>query len=325
MKKVLLLDTSIATQNIGDEIINDSLRMNWKELYEENYICKFPTHTPPYSWWQQLLVPRKFERLSHSDYKFLCGTNALYTNMMRPLPQWNVYPWNALFFRNTVLVGVGAGINSKRVNFYTRLLYNKVLSKDYVHSTRDEYTKEMLISMGFRAVNTGCPTLWGLTEEYCTKIPTVKSKKVIFTLTGYQPDIDNDRLMIEILSKNYSEMYFWPQTPTDLDYLYELGDFDVKIVTPNLCAYDKILGNYDIDYVGNRLHGGIRALQYACRSLIISIDYRAMNMAEQYRLPVIKREEIKNKLDIFINSFYKTELRGINWDLISEWKNQFDF
>ena len=34
MKKILLLDTSVATQNVGDEIINDSIRMNWTELYD---------------------------------------------------------------------------------------------------------------------------------------------------------------------------------------------------------------------------------------------------------------------------------------------------
>lgn len=325
MKRVLLLDTSVATQNIGDEIINDSIRMNWTELYERNYICKFPTHTPPYSWWQQLLVPRKLDLLVNSDYKFLCGTNALYTNMMRPLPQWNIYPWNASFFKNTILLGVGAGINSKSVNLYTKLLYNKVLNKNYIHSTRDEFTKKMLENMGYKALNTGCPTLWGFTDEFCKKIPTEKNKKVLFTLTGYQPDFENDKLMIEILCNNYEEIYFWPQTPTDYDYLRKLGDFDVKIVTPNLYAYDKILSLNGIDYVGNRLHGGIRALQHACRSLIIAIDYRAENMLKQYRLPVIKRENIGIQLDSFINSSYRTQITGLNFDLIKKWKEQFDF
>lgn len=325
MKRVLLLDTSIATQNIGDEIINDSIRLNWKDLYEKNYICKFPTHTPPYSWWQQLLVPRKFEILSNSDYKFLCGTNALYTNMMRPLPQWNIHLWNKSFFRNSILLGVGAGINSKSINLYTRFLYHNVLSKNYIHSTRDEYTKHMLENMGYKAINTGCPTLWGFTDDFCKNIPAEKSKKVLFTLTGYQSDFENDKLMIDILSKNYEEMYFWPQTPTDLDYLRKMGDFNVEVITPNLYSYDKILSNNNIDYVGNRLHGGIRALQHACRSLIIAIDYRAENMSKQYRLPVIKRDNIASQLDKFINSSYRTRISGLDFELIQEWKNQFIF
>ena len=325
MKKVLLLDTSIATQNIGDEIINDSIRMNWADLYDKNYICKFPTHTPPYTWWQQLFVSRKFNVLENADYKFLCGTNALYTNMIRPLPQWNVFPWNARFFKNTILLGVGAGINSKHVNSYTKYLYGKILSKKFIHSTRDEYTKNMLETLGYRAMNTGCPTLWGFTDDFCCKIPITKSSKVLFTLTGYQPDIDNDKLMVDILRNNYNELYFWPQTPTDLDYLRELGNYEIKIVTPNLCAYDKILSDGNMDYVGNRLHGGIRALQHGCRSLIIAIDYRAVNMSKQYGLPIIEREGIRAKLDKFINSSYETRISGLNFELIDKWKAQFQF
>lgn len=72
----------------------------------------------------------------------------LYTNMMRPLPQWNIYPWNASFFKDTILLGVGAGINSKSINVYTKYLYKKVLNKNYIHSTRDEYTKKNV--RGFR-------------------------------------------------------------------------------------------------------------------------------------------------------------------------------
>lgn len=325
MKKILLLDTSIATQNIGDEIINDSIRLNWSELYKENYICKFPTHTPPYAWWQQLIVPKKIERLYNSDYKFLCGTNALYTNMMRPLPQWNIHLLNADFFRNTILLGVGAGINGKSINAYTRYLYKKVLNKDFIHSTRDEYTKRMLESIGFRAYNTGCPTMWGLTPEFCENIPVAKSKNVLFTLTGYQPDPENDRKMIEILLKNYETLFFWPQTPTDLDYIASLGNYKYSIVTPNLLAYDNILIKNDIDYIGNRLHGGIRALQHARRALIISIDYRADNMASQYSLPVIKRNDIQTKLDDYINSEHNISINGIDWELINAWKGQFHF
>lgn len=324
MKKILLLDTSVATQNVGDEIINDSIRMNWTELYDKNYICKYPTHTPPYAWWQQLIVSRKFDILANSDYKFLCGTNALYTNMMRPLPQWNIFPWNASFYKDTILLGVGAGINSKSINLYTRYLYKKVLSKKFIHSVRDEYTKNMLESLGYRALNTGCPTLWGFTDDFCRNIPTTKSHKVLFTLTGYQRDIDNDKLMIEILRNNYETLYFWPQTPTDLDYLRGLGKLDVKVVPPNLHSYDKILNN-DIDYVGNRLHGGIRALQRGCRSLIVAIDYRATNMSKKYGLPIIERENIGLKLDHFINSSYETKLTGLDFEIIEKWKKQFEF
>lgn len=324
MKKVLLLDTSIATFNIGDEIINNSIQNNWPELFRDNYICKYPVHTPPYAWWQQLLVSNKFRNLSSVDYKFLCGTNALYTNMVRPLPVWNLYLWNASFCKGTILLGVGAGINSKSVNYYTRKLYNNVLSHDFVHSTRDDYTRDMLIRLGFNAVNTGCPTLWGLTPEHCNLIPRKKSNSVVFTLTSKQPDLENDKLMIKILEESYDHVYFWPQTISDLDYLLSLGDYEYMLVSPNLASYDKILDK-DIDYVGNRLHGGIRALQHHKKSIIISIDYRAENMAKSYSLPVIKREKIGQLLKDKIEDTSETLITGLDWNQINDWKNQFKF
>lgn len=324
MKKILLLDTSIATFNIGDEIINTSIQKNWPELFADNYICKYPAHTPPYAWWQQLLVSNKFKNLANSDYKFLCGTNALYTNMIRPLPVWNIYLWNAGFCRNTVLLGVGAGINSKGVNLYTRMLYNKVLSHEYTHSTRDEYTKDLLIKMGFKAVNTGCPTLWGLLPEHCSEIPRTKSNSCIFTLTSKQPDAKNDCLMIKILEECYDHLYFWPQTISDLDYLNSLGEFNYTLISPNLESYDKLLDT-DVDYVGNRLHGGIRALQHKKRAIIISIDYRASNMAKSYSLPVINREDIGNLLKSSIEECKEIKITGLNWEAIAEWKKQFKF
>ena len=59
-----------------------------------------------------------------ADYKFLCGTNALYTNMLRPMPTWNINIFNYGLFKNTICLGVGLGVNSKKVNFYTKKFYH---------------------------------------------------------------------------------------------------------------------------------------------------------------------------------------------------------
>lgn len=322
MKSIILLNTGIATQNIGDEIINDSIKRNWSGLYRCNYIYNMPSHTPPYSWWQQLLFKKKLSAFKNADIKFLCGTNALYTNMLRPVPQWNIHLWNHRMFDNTVLLGVGAGINSSSINYYTRNLYSKVLNHDLVHSVRDDNTVDFLNKMGFNAINTGCPTLWGFVDGFCRDIPSTKSDSVVFTLTGYQPDRENDKLMIEILERNYSNLYFWPQTFADFDYFKSLGDFRSSVVAPNLVAYDEIL-NQNVDYVGNRLHGGIRALQHKKRALIIAIDYRARNMRDKNSLPVIDREEIISHLDNWINSDTKINITGIDKSVIAKWQSQF--
>lgn len=324
MKSILMLDTSIGSLNQGDEIINISIKKNWKNLFENNYIMRLATHTPMYTRFQSLIYRRKLSVFKNADMKFLCGTNALYTNMLRPLPTWNINIFDCGLASNTICLGAGIGINSKKVNWYTKALYNKVLSKEYVHSVRDEKTKEFLEELGFKASNTGCPTLWGLTQEHCEQIPNKKGQRVVFTLTYYERDKVNDKAMIDILLKKYEEVYFWPQCFKDLEYLNVLTkNPKIQIITPNIAGYEKILNQEGTDYVGNRLHGGIFALQHKCRSIIISIDYRAEKMSADYSFECIARENIKTDLENKIDSEWPTMVTGIDFNKIDEWKRQF--
>ena len=105
MKTVLMFDTSIATLNVGDEIINLSIKKNWPEIFNENYILTMPTHTPSFYLWQNLLM-KKNRIYERADYKFLCGTNILYTNMLRPEPAWNLFLNNTKIARNTICIGL---------------------------------------------------------------------------------------------------------------------------------------------------------------------------------------------------------------------------
>ncbi|CAG9355515.1 polysaccharide pyruvyl transferase family protein [Clostridium perfringens] len=325
MKKILLFDTSVATLNMGDEVIMNSIKNNMADFLENTYCISMPTHTLNYSKIQSLLSPKTLNEYKNVDYKFVCGTNLLYTNMLRPIPGWNIKITNTEIVKDSVLLGVGHGVNSKKVTLYTKLLYNRVLSKKYYHSTRDEKTKIMLENMGFKAINTGCPTLWGLTDSHCKDIPKEKSNSVIFTLTSYKyaQDREKDKKMIDILRKNYENIFFWPQAIQDLEYLKELNeDNGVKIVSPNLKNYEKIL-SLDIDYVGSRLHGGIFALQNKKRAIILAIDYRAREMKKTYSIPCIERDEVDSKLDNIINSNFETKITGLDFELINKWLKQF--
>ncbi|MGT2647328.1 polysaccharide pyruvyl transferase family protein [Streptococcus uberis] len=324
MKSILLLDTGVGSLNQGDEIINISIRKNWAELYKNNYVMKLATHTPMYTRLQQIIYNNKLSVFQNSDVKFLCGTNALYTNMFRPLPSWNINLLDYKLAKGTVCLGTGIGVNSKKVNFYTRELYKRVLSHNHIHSTRDEKTADFLKSLGFKAVNTSCPTMWGLTPEHCAQITHKKSKKAVFTLTYYEADKNNDIEMINILKRNYEELYFWPQCLKDYEYFLTLDKNDlVKVISPNLEEYDNLLNNEEVDYIGNRLHGGIFALQHKRRSIIIAIDYRAIEMKKSYSFQCIERENIPEKLENLINSDWETKITGIDFDLIDEWKRQF--
>jgi hypothetical protein len=44
---------------------------------------------------------------------------------------------------------------------------------------------------------------------------------------------------------------------------------------------------YDVDFVGARLHGGIRALQRGRRTLTIALDNRAREIAGDTGMPVV--------------------------------------
>lgn len=324
MKNILLLDTSVGSLNQGDEIINISIKKNWPELFDENYIMRLATHTPMYTLLQSKIYRKKLSVFKNADYKFLCGTNALYTNMLRPLPTWNINIWNCGLAKGTICLGVGIGINSKKTNWYTKKIYNKVLNHDVIHSVRDERTKIFLEELGFKVLNTGCPTLWGLTPEHCATIPETKGDRVVFTLTYYERDKKCDKMMIDILLKNYEEVYFWPQCIKDLEYLKQLTDEkSIHIISPNTSGYEKILNFPKTDYVGNRLHGGIYALQHSCRAIIISIDYRAEKMSENYSFECIQRKDIPQILEDRINDSWKTMITGIDFDKITEWKRQF--
>ena len=117
--------------------------------------------------------------------------------MLTHFPQWNINLFNYQPLKGSILVGVGAGKGSK-VNTYTKILYSKVLSHRFIHSVRDERTKDILEDMGFKAINTGCASLWLLTPEFCKDIPTTKADEVVFTLTHHAKNFEKDHFLIKL-------------------------------------------------------------------------------------------------------------------------------
>jgi len=321
VKTIILLDTSIGTTNKGDDIIMNSTREGLEEILKNNYVICFPTHTVCFTWFQaHFWWKAKF--VEQADYKFVCGTNLLAKNMRYPINDWNINILNCKPLRNTILVGVGNSLLNKSSNLYTRMLYNRVLSKDYVHSTRDDETRLMLQQLGYKAITTGCPTLWSLTPILCSEIPVHKSENVVIAITGSKRDVVQDQKMIDICQRNYKKIYLWLQTVHDLGYLRTLSNtHNIQIISPDLEEYGKLLQSMDIDYVGTRLHGGIFAMQYRKRAIIISIDNRARNINKVNCLNCIERENI-DQLETMINSEFETRIK-VDYEKINEWKSQF--
>jgi polysaccharide pyruvyl transferase WcaK-like protein len=166
--------------------------------------------------------------------------------------------------------------------------------------------------------------MWQLTPEHCEEIPCQKGENVVFTLTDYKPSLENDQKLIKILERNYSKIFFWPQGSRDLIYIKTIinSESNIKIIPPTLAAFNELLKkNSSVDFIGTRLHGGIRSLQYGRRSLILSVDNRAKEISKDTNLPVIDRNDHEG-IQQWINKKEHTQL-NINFNAIGEWRNQW--
>ena len=172
MKKIAIFDTAESSRNVGDYIINESIENEMAFLFDSSYIARYATHTPIINFYQRNSDNPHTQYCQKADYRFIQGTNLLSTNLLKRYTTWNINIFNYKPYVNSILIGCGLNPNSKKVNAYTKFIYKKVLSKSYVHSVRDERTKQFIESLGFKAINTGCPTLWSLTEQQCQKIPS---------------------------------------------------------------------------------------------------------------------------------------------------------
>ena len=83
------------------------------------------------------------------------------------------------------------------------------------------------------------------------------------TLTDYKRSRDVDLALLKILTESYKEIFYWVQGVGDLEYIRGFEEYRdrIKIVPPKLKEYDSILRSNDCDYIGTRLHAGIRAIQ----------------------------------------------------------------
>lgn len=323
LENIILFDTSIASTNKGDTIIMQAIKDNLHDYLRDKYVINFPTHTTCFSlfqskfWWKSKYV-------KNADLKIVCGTNLLAKKMSYPFNNWNINLLNTGSLKDCILMGVGSSAVNKKPDLYTNMLFKKVLSKDYIHSTRDDDAKEYLESLGLRAITTGCPTLWKLTKDLCAKIPHSKASKVIISFSGDNRDYENDQYLIDVCKKHYEKIFVWVQTVHDMAYLNELkGLEEAEFIYADLEKYDEILCQQDIDYIGTRLHGGIFAMQRRKRAIIIAIDNRATNMNKVNNLNCIQRKDVKQKLEEKILSEFETDVK-INIDNIEIWKSQFN-
>jgi hypothetical protein len=300
-------------QNIGDIIIKDAILDNFPI---ENYKKDIN--------WIPIDLKGKNIKIQQESFLVLAGANILANRPWFNSSVWRPNSKNLFNSNYLILFGVGWWQYQGNPDFFTKAFYNKYLVKENVfHSVRDGYTKTMLEKAGIpNVINTGCPTMWKLPEVF--QFSEQRPEKVIFTITDYNQDPVNDRNFIQILLQEYKTIYFFPQGTLDQDYLDSLLTLEerkrISVVARTIEAYNDVLED-NVDYIGTRLHAGIRALQKNKRAIIISIDNRAEEISKDTGLFILPRNKI-NKLANCINENFKFALK-LNQKGIAEYKESF--
>ncbi len=312
MKVISVFDTTISDYNLGNEIIMEAVYRHLREIFADDFFFKLPymeitRHTLGY--------------IGRSDLVFFGGTNSLSSRMER-YKQWGVSLFKSLFIRDVILMGLGWWQYQERESLYTRILLRRLLSRGHLHSVRDAYTEAKLRKLGFsNVVNTGCPTTWDLTPGHCASIRPQKADEAIMTLTDYHKDPERDRQLVDLLLGSYRTVRVWIQGVGDREYVESIGQGRLGIIAPTLRAFDEALANPGVDYVGTRLHAGIRALQHQRRTIVIAVDNRALEMQRDINLPVVARGD-HDALHAMIHGAFATRI-GVPLEAIARWKGQF--
>lgn len=312
MRHIHLIDTSVATDNLGDEIIVEQVSRALLPLLADAYVTRSSGHDG--------LGPFGRRLVAQADVAVLMGTNALAAKFkLGGRFIWHVEWGDLVVLRHkVVLMGVGANRDFTHVDWRQKRLLAHLLSPDHVHAVRDDGAARIVAAAGRRAMNTSCPTLWGLGDAV---IPTGMANRAVFTLTAHKADA-SDAAMVDTLLAMYPQVWFWPQQPRDLTYLRKLPGHDrVTILPPNLAAYDALLTAAPIDVVGTRLHGCIRGLHHGRRSLAVVVDNRARAIGAEVGLPVITRADM-SQLAARLAAPYETRL-SLPRDTIAGFLSQF--
>jgi polysaccharide pyruvyl transferase WcaK-like protein len=319
---IAIYDTYCGSLNSGDAIIMDAVAEQLNLLFPHEHKVGYPTHYP--------LSLKAIRRIKKSRMSFVGGTNLLSSNihLRSRKNQWSIGQIGAFILKkHVILLGCGWKNYQQPNNWKSRLFYQTLLSASHLHSVRDSYSEKKMHDLGFaNVVNTSCPTLWKLTTEHCAAIPREKAANVVFTLTDYRRHPEADTAMIHLLFNLYDKIYFWIQGAGDLAYLRTLANNEdlkkITLIGPSLHEYDQLLLDADnLDYIGTRLHAGIRAMQKKRRSIIIGVDNRAIEKRNDFNLTVIERDN-PAKLSEMIEMPFNTKLI-LPTEKIAAWKAQF--
>lgn len=285
--KVGWLDPSLDSKNVGDQIIAESVQRVLMSLgLSMDQVIRLPT--------QRRLTRAERCRAVECDGFIVGGTNLLSSHLLR-YRQWRLHPLDAKLYRQSVtLLGVGWWQYQGAPDIISSKVWGRILRPDG-HSIRDAWSAQQLKRMGIESYRTSCPTMWEL-PEYPER-SQVTGKRVVITLTDYNRNRASDKKLISTARANYEHVVAWPQGARDARYIKTL-DPTVHVLPSGLSHLDDQLRGGS-DYLGTRLHAGIRALQFGARSTVIEVDNRAREIGRDTGLPTVGRDEVGGTEAVF--------------------------
>lgn len=313
-KLVCALEPAAYSTNIGDHIISDACRREIADFLPDCQIIFGTTKSKMSSY--------AAGNAARCALVLACGANLLSSRHIFDRA-WQMNFASFAIARRVVTFGVGLS-DPATPTLPARTWLRRLLHPRLPHSVRDSRTEAFLRSLGFEnVINTACPTMWRLSEDLRLREGLRKSSRCLFTLTDYAKNADHDRKLVDILLRSYRELVFVPQGTGDLRYFRSLSadaEGRIRIGNPSLAFLDSVLSGKDVDYVGTRLHAGIRALQHGVRTIILAVDGRAEAIAADCNLPVLKRSQIK-RIEEAVNSRLDIEIR-LPVEGIRRWKEE---
>jgi polysaccharide pyruvyl transferase WcaK-like protein len=329
MPTIALLDPSMPgeneneSDNLGDVIIAESISSILAEMFPAHEIIRFPT--------KRAMSQGEKSAIRSCALIFLGGTNIL-NGDLKAYNQWKIDTSILSVLRpqfdGVIAMGVGWWQYQERTTLRTKLFYKHVLHRKAYHAVRDQYSYSRLVEAGIsNALNTSCPTAWGL-DGRGTRREIGLSSDIVFTLTDYmRSEIHDNRLIRALLEHSTGKLLFFPQGSRDIEYIESLSEFKnnkkcITLMPRQLGEFNNIALDSRALYVGTRLHGGIKFLQCGREALIVCVDNRATEIHKDIGLPAVAREDfgglsawIQGKLDFGNISLPLNQIR--------QWKSQF--
>lgn len=317
--ELTVFDTSIGSQNLGDQIIMKAAYKELRRLFPQAHLWSLPTHDH--------FGPVGRKRLKHSLFSIACGTNLIHQNMPGKghwrLPKRFPVPIGHYHPKNLALMAVGS--NGEGLSASATSFLNKTLWPSVPVSARDKATERILSDKGLSALHTGCVTMWNLPKDHAERLPKEKAENVVLCLTGTRRAplhrVAFDTRLLDQLKSAYKKCFFWPQGQVDLEYFLSLDRSGFHILEHSLEAYEALLSSdFSLDYVGARLHGGILAMMHGRRPMIIKVDNRAADIGDSVNLPVIGVDDLE-RIDRLLHDARETRLSP-PYQAIEAWRER---